>query len=104
VSVPFPARWQQMLQRKRWAYIRTLCGEEGKPHPEGARMLADLKRFCGINKGGIVVSPVGRVVDPYATVYRAGMRDVYLRIAKMIDLDETEIAEESDHARSDTEP
>jgi len=27
-------------------------------------MLADLKRFCGINKGGIVVSPVGRVVDP----------------------------------------
>lgn len=93
-------RFMQMLQRKRWSYIRTLCGDDGKPHPEAQQMLADLKRFCGINKGGIVVSPIGRVVDPYATVYRAGMRDVYLRIAKMIDLDETELNEEQDHGGS----
>lgn len=103
MNAVLPTRWAQMLQRKRWAYVRTLCGTEGKPHPEAVRMLADLKRFCGINKGGIVVSPVGRVVDPYATVYRAGMRDVYLRIAKMIDLDETEISEEHEHGGSTTE-
>lgn len=90
-----PSSWQQRLQRRRRAYVNTLCFE-GKPHPEAAVMLADLKRFCGINKGGIVVSPISRTVDSHATVYRAGMRDVYLRIAKMIDLDETELREDSD--------
>jgi|JI10StandDraft_1071094.scaffolds.fasta_scaffold00943_28 hypothetical protein len=63
----------------------------GKLHPNAETVLADLKRFCGINRGGIVVSPVTRTVDPYATAYRAGMRDVYLRVAKFLDLQETDI-------------
>lgn len=100
VASLIPTRWQQAIQRKRLAYLRTLCGEDGKPHIEAQRMLGDLKRFCGINKGGIVVSPISRSVDSHATVYRAGMRDVYLRIAQMINLDETDLREDS-HDRSD---
>lgn len=91
-----PTAWQQRLKRKRIAYLRTLCDGHNKPHPEAAIILADLKRFCGISKGGIVVSPVSRTVDPYASMYRAGMRDVYLRIAQMIGLDETDIRETDD--------
>jgi len=89
----------ERIKRKRLAYLNTLC-VEGKPHPEAAIMLRDLKRFCGINKGGIVVSPILRMVDSHASVYRAGMRDVYLRIAKMIDLDETDLGESNDDRSS----
>lgn len=85
-----PSRLELLRHRKRWAYIRTFCGPDGKPHPEAARVLADLRTFCGINKGGLVISPIGRMVDPYATIYRAAMRDVYLRIALMIEVDETD--------------
>jgi hypothetical protein len=59
---------------------RTFCGDF-RSAPKLQRVLADLRRFCGITKGGIVVSPVSRTVDPYATIYRAALRDVYLRIA-----------------------
>jgi hypothetical protein len=93
--------FSDILHRRRLAYIRTFCGDSGKPLPEAERVLADLKRFCGINRGGIVVSPVTRNVDPYASIYRAGMRDVYLRIAKFLELtEETELTE--DHDRPDT--
>ena len=78
----------ERIRRKRLAYRNTLCDERGLPHVNAVIVLADLRRFCGINKGGIVVSPISRTVDPHATMYRAGQRDVYLRIAAMIGLDE----------------
>lgn len=89
---------RDLLLRRRLAYIRTFYGDGSRPHPEAERVLEDLKRFCGINRGGIVVSPVTRSVDPYATHYRAGQRDVYLRIVKFLNLDETEIGDHSDRA------
>lgn len=86
-------KFEQLLHRKRLAYVRTFMGDGQKPHPEALRVLADLKRFCGINRGGIVVSPVSRMVDSHATAYRAGQRDTYLRIAKFLGLDESDITE-----------
>lgn len=94
--------FRALIQRKRMAYVHTFCGDDGRPHPEAQRVLADLRRFCGINRGGIVVSPVSRVTDPYATIYRAAMRDVYLRIVGYIDIDETNSVEEHDRARPDS--
>lgn len=88
---------RERLQRKQLAYQRTFCGDFRKPHGDACIVLGDLKRFCGINRGGIVVSPVLRMVDPHASAYRAGQRDVYLRISRMLDLDETDIKEVSDH-------
>lgn len=90
-------RMREKIQRKRHAYQRTFYGDYKKPHRDAIVVLSDLKRFCGINRGGIVVSPVLRMVDPHASAYRAGQRDVYLRISKMLDLDETDIKEVTDH-------
>lgn len=45
-------------------------------------MWDDLRKYCGVDKEGLVVSPVSRMTDPYATAYRAGRRDVFLRIQK----------------------
>lgn len=91
------------MNQRRLAYVRTFCGDGAKPHPEAEKVLADLRRFCGIDRGGIVVSPVSRMVDPHATAYRAGQRDVYLRIIKFLGLSEAiEYTEEKLHDRPDT--
>lgn len=81
---------QQVAHRKRLAYIRTFCGEGQDIHLEGKRVLADLRRFCRINRGGLVISPKAGMVDPYATVYAAGLRDAYLRIIGFLELDEAQ--------------
>jgi hypothetical protein len=75
---------------RKLAYQRTFCGEGTKPHVNAERVLADLRRFAHIDSGGIVVSPVSRQTDPYATCYRAGLRDMYLRIAKHLGLSEAQ--------------
>lgn len=79
---------QQAAHRKRLAYIRTFCGDGEDVHVEGKQVLADLRRFCRINRGGLVISPKAGLVDPYATVYAAGLRDAYLRIIGFLELDE----------------
>lgn len=75
------------LERKRVAYSKTFMGANGKPHMHAQTVLNDLRRVAGIDKGGIVVSPISRMVDPHATAYRAGQRDMYLRVVKMLGLD-----------------
>lgn len=70
------------------AYRLTFNGGLHKPHPPGQRVLEDLRRVARIDQGGLVVSPVTRVVDSHASIYRAGMQDMYLRIVKFIGLDE----------------
>jgi hypothetical protein len=87
----------ERLARNRLAYIRTFCGDGSDPHPEGQRVLAELRRFCGITKGGLVVSPVSRTVDPYATIYRAALRDVYLHVTAFLTLDDKTLFQEPDH-------
>lgn len=94
---------QQELHRKRLAYSRTFRGDGETLHEDGQRVLADLKRFCRINRGGIVVSPVNRQTDPYATIYQAGLRDAYLRIIGFLQLDETDVHEESNHEPTSTD-
>lgn len=103
-------RWQMLKFAVRclWspspAYRLMFTGELGSVHPLGRLVLKDLRGFCGVDKGGIVVSPVQRVTDPYATVYRAATRDVYLRISKMLGVDVTvEINEEPADGRSAAE-
>jgi hypothetical protein len=83
----------EKFKRKALAYHRTFCGDKENPHEDGKIVLADLKRFCGLNRGGIVISPVSRVVDPYATVYQAALRDAYLRIVGFLELDETAVSD-----------
>lgn len=83
------------------AYAKTFLGVDDKPHPNAQKVLEDLKRYCGVDREGLVVSPVSRVTDPFATVYRAGRRDVYLRIMAMLT---TQIEEPDNGGRSDDTP
>lgn len=82
------------LRRKQLAYQGIFLDGNNRLNPAAQIVLADLKRVAGINKGGIVISPVSRMVDSHATAYRAGQRDMWLRIMKMIGLDEGDNVEE----------
>lgn len=70
------------LLRKHQAYAQLFLGPDNKRHGNAAVVWDDLKKYCGVDKEGLVVSPVSRMTDPYATAYRAGRRDVFLRIQK----------------------
>lgn len=76
----------ERIRKKRAAY-QQLFLVDGKPGPNASVVLDDLKRFCGMREPGLVVSPVTKTTDPYATVYRAALRDVYNRIVLMTGLD-----------------
>lgn len=87
--------------RKRAAYRHTFCGEGAMPHPEGEEVLKALKRFCGVDRPGMVQNPITRMVDPLASMYLAGTKDVYAHIIKVLGYDE-----EADNGRpgyADTE-
>lgn len=78
------------------AYQLTFKGGQPRPHPAALIVLADLKRFSHFTRGGLVTSPISRMTDPYATAYREGMRDVYIRILMMTGLDGGDIEEQFD--------
>ena len=76
---------------RKLAYQRTFCGDGVTPHVNGERVLADLRRFCHVDTAGIVVSPVNKQTDPFATCYRAGLRDAYMRIALHLGIAEAQV-------------
>lgn len=85
--------FREYLNGRRLAYQRIFFGDRSDLLPDAELVLKDLRRFCGINKGGIVKNRLTGVVDPYATAYRAGQRDVFLRIAGYLGLDEAQLEE-----------
>lgn len=91
-----------LIRRTRLAYVRTFCGDDGRPTPAAEAVLADLRQFCGVDKPGLVVSPITRQVDPLATAARAALRDVYFRVSGFISLEKQLADQERRHARADT--
>ena len=76
----------RILKRK-YAYRRLFLGEDGL-NADGQIVLADLAKFCKANSSTAVVSPVSRTVDPIASALAEGRREVYLRIAAHLHLEE----------------
>lgn len=89
------------LLRKHQAYSQLFLGPDDKRHGNAAIVWDDLKKYCGVDKEGLVVSPITRMTDPLATAYRAGRRDVFLRIQKYTYYDFDE--ESTDGRRSNTD-
>lgn len=92
------------LLKRHQAYAGLFLGPDNKRHGNAATVWNDLRKYCGVNKEGLVVSPVSRMTDPYATAYRAGRRDVFLRIQKYtyFNFDEDPTDARSSHSSDDT--
>jgi hypothetical protein len=90
--------------RKVLAYQRTFNGDGKTPHLDGQIILEDLRKFAHIDGGGIVVSPTQQMTDPFATCYRAGLRDMYLRVARMLGLDEADVFDTTEETNNESAP
>jgi hypothetical protein len=91
------------IARKRLAYRRALCGEKGKtPHLDGQIILEDLRKVAKIDNGSLVVSPKQGMTDIHATMYRAGLRDMYLRFAFMLGFDEADTFDTSEEIANES--
>lgn len=68
-------------------------GDNGGLHDVGEHVLADLRDFCGASRATIFDT------DPLIMARREGRREVFVRIANMLNLDEGEVQKlmELDH-------
>lgn len=69
-----------LLAQKVNVFKRILDTEDGKA------LLAELKRFCKLEETTMMVSPNTKQVDPYATLYNEGKRQVLLHMLKLAGL------------------
>lgn len=83
-------RVRERLRRRATAYQQCFLGDRGEPHRAGGLVLADLRRFCRATAPAVQMAPDGRV-DPLASMLAEGRREVWLRIAKHLNLTDREI-------------
>src|SRR5689334_3085594 len=95
---------RETLRRKKLAYVRTFCGDNGEVHVNAEAVLADVKRVCGVTRPGAVIAKGTGAVDPFASLYLAGQRDVYLRICGFLGIDEKTLFNGDTHEPSSLHP
>lgn len=78
------------LVSRRQAYQQTFLGDTGNPHVNAEIVLADLKRFCHIDRSTIKVS-AAQTIDPLAMAVAEGRREVFMRISQFLYLDDAVI-------------
>lgn len=78
------AQVQRVLRRR--SYYRATFST-----PQGAQVLADLKRFCRATSSSVIVSPLSGVIDTHAMAVNEGRREVWLRIATHLHLDDAHL-------------
>ena len=76
------------LLRRKSAYRRVFLHSDGGMTRDQELVLADLRRFCRATSSTVVVSPVSKGIDPLAMAMAEGRREVWLRIAGMLHIDE----------------
>ena len=64
--------------------MRMFCGERGEIHEDGKTVLNELRKFCQVDKGSLVVSPIQRATDVPASFYRLGLVDAYQHIDEIL--------------------
>lgn len=78
------------LWNLRGAFRRTFLGADSKPTPDGAVVLAELRRFCYGAKPTLKAGANG--IDAYASIAAAARQEVWFRITSMLNLDDSDIA------------
>ncbi len=79
------------LFSRRAAYQRTFLGDDNLPHKDGAIVLADLKRFCYVERTTAKVSLATQTIDPMAMAFAEGRREVFMRLIQFLNLDDAAI-------------
>lgn len=73
------------------AYKRVFLSDSGDIGLDCQTVLADLKRFCHVDRSTTKISPQTGMIDPIATAQAEGRREVFLRIQQMLNLETARI-------------
>lgn len=84
------AFFKRLLSR-RAAYQRTFLGDDNRPHMDAVIVLADLKRFCYVERTTVKVSPTTQTIDPMAMAFAEGRREVFMRLVQFLNLDDVAV-------------
>jgi hypothetical protein len=84
------AHLKRLLSRST-AYQRTFLGDDGRPDADAAIVLADLKRFCYVERTTAKVSLTTQTIDPLAMAFAEGRREVFMRLTGFLHLDDATI-------------
>lgn len=74
------------------AYKQLFLTDRGDPHRSATAVLADLKRFCHVERPTAKFSPVSGKIDPIAMAMAEGRREVWMRIQTHLNLTEGQLA------------
>jgi hypothetical protein len=69
--------------------------------PSGEKVLADLRRFCRATSSSVIVSPLSGSIDTHAMAVNEGRREVFLRIATHLHLDDADLLRMKEEARDE---
>lgn len=83
-------RLKQIFARRQ-AWRALFRDDAGQLTLAGSTILSDLRQFCYADRPTIKVSPVTGSVDPIAMAVAEGRREVWLRIAEMLKLDDRDL-------------
>lgn len=86
----------QRILRKRQSYRRTFDIEDR----DVQRVLADLRKFCGVERAVYRVSPVTRTLDANATMVAAGRLEVWQRIQGFLQVNDSDLFKLQEHEES----
>ena len=84
--------WESRVARRRLAYQRLFLTQDGKVGPDAEIVLADLRRFCYVDRSTMIVSPISRITDTHATFMAEGRRETWVRIQSFLKLGDRQIA------------
>jgi hypothetical protein len=83
-----PEWLKRKIFARRYAWRRLMLRDDGTLTPDGEVILKDLFRFCRYHKPTSVYSHVRGCMDPIASARLDGRREVALRIAEYLHLDD----------------
>lgn len=75
------------LLRRKLAY-RAVFGDPDAPPIQSLTVMADLRKFCGIDKKNVLPKSQFGVIDPFELAVMEGRRQVFLHIQRSIKLNE----------------
>lgn len=79
------------VQARRNAWRSMFRDEDGQLTQAGKVALSDLRKFCHVDRPTIKVSPKSGQIDPLAMAIAEGRREVFLRIAELLKLDDRDL-------------
>lgn len=85
-----------MFLRRKLAYRQVFGDPASEPTIAQAAVMADLQKYCNVNKSTAMVSMSNHSVDPISMAMLEGRRQVYMRIQQYVNMRDEYIVKQAE--------